>query len=91
VDFGSASARLAMRFIRLVIGWSTGDSSETARRHFGEEAIEEPRRGVVQGEGRMGYSGERVGSCAARQELPVLEGKACPGDTSCHLSVLSFK
>jgi len=29
VDFGSASARLAMRPIRLVIGWSADDISET--------------------------------------------------------------
>ena len=74
MDFDSASARLVMRPIRLVIGWSADDLSETGSETL-RKASEGPRRRVVQAkeEWKQGsYRGERVGLCAARQELPVL-------------------
>lgn len=90
VDFGSASARLAMRFIRLVIGRCAGDIARPSE-DTSEKRQLRSHGGALFRAKEEWVTRERVRLCAVRQELPVLEGKACPGDTSCHLSVLSFK
>jgi hypothetical protein len=80
VDCGRASERLAVRLQSICDRLVPGKRRRPSRRQIGERQL----RGqggalfeVKEGRNQGSYRGERVGLCAARQELPIYAGKTC--------------